>query len=128
MANFSEILNSLLGILLIIVVMVLAYGYLKPHRLHKRRLVSTVLLKASYLVYLFNVLLLLYLSIFFKGGIEKVFQGIESYMLLIIIIIPTVAILVRKAKPFSKTRDSYNYFFSVVNICSILALLAMYII
>ena len=128
MANFNEILNSLLGILLIIVVMVLAYGYLKPHRLHKRRLVSTVLLKASYLVYLFNLLLLLYLSIFFKGGIEKVFHGIESYMLLIIIIIPTVAILVRKAKPFSKTRDSYNYFFSVVNRCSILALLAMYII
>jgi hypothetical protein len=87
-----------------------------------------VLLKASYLVYLFNLLLLLYLSIFFKGGIEKVFQGIESYMLLIIIIIPTVAILVRKTKPFRKTRDSYNYFFSVVNICSILALLAMYII
>ncbi len=128
MANFNEILNSLLGILFIIVVMALAYGYLKPHRLHKRRLVSTILLKVSYLVYLFNLLLLSYLSIFFKGGVDKVFHGIESYMLLILIVIPTLAILVRKAKPFSKTRDSYNYFFSVVNIFSILVLLLMYLI
>jgi hypothetical protein len=49
MANFNEILNHILGVVFIIIIFSLAYAYLKPHQLHKRRLVSTLLLKISYL-------------------------------------------------------------------------------
>ena len=47
MANFNAILNHILGIVFIIIVFSLAYAYLKPHQLHKRRLVSTLLLKVQ---------------------------------------------------------------------------------
>ena len=47
MANFQEILNHILGVVFIIIVFALAYAYLKPHQLHKRRLLSTLLLKGS---------------------------------------------------------------------------------
>jgi len=126
MANFNEILDSILGVLFIIIVMSLAYAYLKPHRLHKRRLVSTILLKASYLVFLFFLLLFTYLSIFFKGGVNKIFPGIESYLYTMLVIAPTIGIFVRKAKIFSERRDSFNYFFSVVNILSIMLLFFMF--
>lgn len=62
MANFSEILNHILGVIFIIIVFSLAYAYLKPHQLHKRRLVSTLLLKISYLFYLLVLLIVVYLS------------------------------------------------------------------
>ncbi len=52
MANFPLVLNHILGVVFIIIVFALAYAYLKPHELHKRRLVSTLLLKISYLLYL----------------------------------------------------------------------------
>ena len=52
MANFPAVLNHILGVVFIIIVFALAYAYLKPHQLHKRRLVSTLLLKVSYLLYL----------------------------------------------------------------------------
>jgi hypothetical protein len=62
MANFSEILNHILGVVFIVIVFSLAYAYLKPHQLHKRRLVSTLLLKISYLTYLLILLIIVYLS------------------------------------------------------------------
>ena len=51
MANFNEVLNHILGIIFIIIIFSVAYAYLKPHQLHKRRLLSTLVLKLSYLFY-----------------------------------------------------------------------------
>jgi len=75
MANFNEILNYILGAIFIIIIFALAYAYLKPHQLHKRRLVSTLLLKISYLIYLLVLLVIVYLSALVKGGLEEVFFG-----------------------------------------------------
>ena len=79
MANFQEILNHILGVVFIIIVFSLAYAYLKPHQLHKRRLVSTLLLKASYLFYLLVLLIVVYFSALIRGGLEEVFYGIEFF-------------------------------------------------
>jgi len=128
MANFNEILNHILGIVFIIIVFALAYAYLKPHRLHKRRLVSTLILKTSYLLYLFILLIIIYLSALVNGGLEKVFSGIEFFVFLIVLFVPTIGIFARKLGHFSKNRESYNYFFSIVNFLSILAILVMYFI
>ncbi len=46
-ANFKDILSHILGAIFIMIIFSLAYAYLKPHQLHKRRLVSTLLLKIS---------------------------------------------------------------------------------
>ena len=128
MANFPAVLNHILGIVFIIIVFALAYAYLKPHQLHKRRLVSTLLLKISYLVYLLVLLIIIYLSALVRGGLEKVFFGIEFFAFLIVLFVPTIGIFARKLGQFSKKREGYNYFFTVVNVLSIVAILVMYFI
>jgi hypothetical protein len=128
MANFPSVLNHILGVVFIIIVFALAYAYLKPHELHKRRLVSTLLLKISYLVYLLVLLIIIYLSALVKGGLETVFFGIEFFAFLVVLFVPTIGIFARKLGQFSKKREGYNYFFTIVNVLSIIALLVMYFI
>jgi len=128
MANFGEILNYILGVVFIIMVFSLAYAYLKPHQLHKRRLVSTLLLKVSYLLYLLILLIVIYFSALVRGGLETVFYGIEFFAFLIVLFVPTIGIFARKLGQFSKKREGYNYFFTVVNLLSIVAILLMYFI
>jgi len=128
MANFGEILNYILGVVFIIIVFSLAYAYLKPHQLHKRRLVSTLLLKTSYLLYLLILLIVIYFSALVRGGLETVFYGIEFFAFLIVLFVPTIGIFARKLGQFSKKREGYNYFFTVVNLLSIVAILLMYFI
>jgi hypothetical protein len=128
MPNFTEILNHTLGVVFIIIVFALAYAYLKPHQLHKRRLYSTLLLKISYLVYLLVLLIIIYLSALVKSGLEEVFFGIEFFAFLIILFVPTIGIFARKLGQFSKNREGYNYFFTVVNVLSIVAILLMFFI
>ncbi len=128
MANFKDILSYILGVVFIIIVFALAYAYLKPHQLHKRRMVSTLALKLSYLLYLLVLLIVIYLATLVKGGLENVFYGIEFFAFLIVLFVPTIGIFARKLGQFSKKRDGYNYFFSIVNLLSILVILLMYFI
>ncbi len=128
MANFNAVLNHILGIVFIIIVFSLAYAYLKPHQLHKRRMLSTLLLKGSYLLYLLILLIVVYLSALVNGGLEKVFPNVEFFAFLVVLFAPTVGIFARKLGQFSKKREGYNYFFTVVNVLSILSILLMYFI
>jgi hypothetical protein len=126
MANFPAVLDHILGVVFIIIVFALAYAYLKPHELHKRRMVSTLLLKISYLLYLLILLIVIYMSALVKGGLETVFFGIEFFAFLVVLFVPTIGIFARKLGQFSKKREGYNYFFTVVNILSIIAILIIY--
>lgn len=128
MANFSEILNYILGAVFIVIVFSLAYAYLKPHQLHKRRLVSTLLLKISYLFYLLVLLIVVYLAALVKDGLEDVFFGVEFFAFLVVLFVPTIGILARKLAHFSKKREGYNYFFTIVNILSTILILMMFFI
>ena len=125
-ANFESILSYILGVVFIIIIFSIAYAYLKPHQLHKRRPVSTLLLKGSYLVYLLVLLIVVYFSALVRGGLEKVFMGIEFFAFLIVLFVPTIGIFARKLGQFSKRRENYNYFFTLVNAICIIALLVMY--
>lgn len=126
MANFPTILNHILGMVFIVIVFALAYAYLKPHRLHKHRMISTLLLKLSYLFYLLVLLVIVYLSALVRGGLEQVFMGVEFFAFLVVLFVPTIGIFARKLGQFSKKREGYNYFFTVVNILSVAAILVMY--
>jgi hypothetical protein len=124
----STILNHVLGVIFIIIVFSLAFAYLKPHQLHKRRLVSTLLLKLSYLLYLLILLLVIYSSIFFNKGLEEVFQDIEFFAFLVVLFVPTMGIFARKLGHFNKKREGFNYFFTAVNILATIAIIIMYFI
>jgi hypothetical protein len=128
MANFKSVLSFILGVVFIIIVFSIAYAYLKPHQLHKRRPVSTLLLKVSYLLYLLILLLVVYFSTLVKEGLESVFFGIEFFAFLIVLFVPTIGIFARKLGQFSKQRENYNYFFTLVNSLCIIAILLMYFI
>ena len=128
MANFNQILNHILGFVFIVIVFSLAYAYLKPHQLHKRRMVSTLMLKTTYLFYLLVLLIVIYLSALVRGGLEEVFFGVEFFAFLVVLFVPTFGILARKLGQFSKKREGYNYFFSAVNILSVIIVLIMYFI
>jgi hypothetical protein len=67
-----------------------------------------------------------YLSALVKGGLENVFYGIEFFAFLIVLFVPNIGIFARKLGHFSKKRESYNYFFTVVNILSVIAILVMF--
>ncbi len=125
-ANFSQILNHILGIVFIVIILSVAYAYLKPHQLHKRRLFSTLVLKLSYLLYLLVLCIIVYLSALVRGGLDKVFYGIEFFAFLLVLFAPTIGIFARKLGYFSKKREGYNYFFTAVNLFSIVAILIMY--
>jgi hypothetical protein len=127
-SNFPEILNYILGGVFIIIVFSIAFAYLKPQRLHKSRPVSTLLLKGSYLIYLLILMIIVYFSALRKGGLDEVFMGIEFFAFLVVLFIPTIGILARKLGQFSKKRENFNYFFSVINVLCILALLVMFFI
>jgi len=126
MANFNEILNHILGIIFIIIIFSITYAYLKPHQLHKRRLLSTLLLKLSYLFYLLVLLIVIYFAALTKGGLEKVFSGLEFFGFLLVLFVPTIGIFARKLGYFSKKREQYNYFFTVINLLSFVAVILMY--
>jgi hypothetical protein len=128
MANFPTILNFILGAVFIILIFSIAFAYLKPHRLHKTRPVSTLLLKGSYLGYLLVLMLIVYFSILKRDGLDKVFFGIEFFAFLVVLFVPTIGILARKLGQFSKKRDNFNYFFSVINVLCIISLLVMFFI
>lgn len=127
-ANFKEILNFILGAVFVILIFSLAYAYLKPHQLHKRRLLSTLTLKLTYLLYLLVLLIVVYFSALLKGGLLEVFFGIEFFAFLIVLFVPNIGILARKLGYFSKKRESYNWFFTVVNLLSTIAILLMFFI
>jgi hypothetical protein len=69
-----------------------------------------------------------YLSALVKGGLDKVFYGIEFFAFLIVLFAPTAGIFGRKLGYFSKKREGYNYFFTIVNMLSVIAILVMYFI
>lgn len=126
MANFNDVLKYILGAVFIILIFMLAYAYLKPHQLHKRRLLSTLMLKVSYLFYLLVLLVAVYFAAMLKKGVENVFPDIEFFAFLIVLFVPNIGILARKLGYFSKKRESYNWFFTVVNVISTVAILIMY--
>lgn len=126
MANFEEVFNYIMGALLSVVLFSLGYAYLKPHRIHKRYPASTLVLKISYLVYLLVLLIVVYFASLKKGGLSNVFPEIEFYAFLLVLFVPTIGIFVRKMEHFRKNRESFYYFFSLVNLLSITALLVMY--
>ncbi len=94
---------------------------LKPFRIHRKRPVSTVMYKLSYLVYLLVFIILAYLALFFSGGPdnfnEMAFDKRYTIYYVVIIIaffLPNIAIMLRRK--IKDLRVVYNYAFTIVNI------------
>ena len=124
--NFPEMMSYIIGALFVLIVFSIAYAYLKPHRIHHSRPLSTLALKGSYLLYLLVMLVIIYLASLRGGGVSQVFDGPEFFIFLVVLFVPTTGILSRKITRFSGSRVRYNLIFTVVNIIMTITVLLLY--
>lgn len=104
-----------------LLVYVIAIIILKPFRLHRKRPVSTIFLKTSYLIYLATFMLLAYLVLFFSITSEPTEEATKDNILNVFTIfcifaffIPNIGIMIRRS--VRSWRVSYNYLFSFINV------------
>jgi len=104
-----------------LLVYVIAIIILKPFRLHRKRPVSTIALKMSYLTYLAAFMLLAYMVLFFSITSEPTEEASEEKILntftifsVFAFFIPNVGIMIRRS--VKSWRVTYNYLFSGINL------------
>jgi hypothetical protein len=104
-----------------LLIYIIAIIILKPFRIHRKRPVSTILLKASYLVYLACFLLMAYLILFFSANTEPADSVDEEKVLntltvfsIFAFFIPNIGIMIRRR--ISSWRVTYNYIVTALNI------------
>lgn len=124
--NLPEMMSYIIGALFVVIVFSIAYAYLKPHRLHHGRPLSTLALKGSYLIYLLVMLLVIYFASLRGGGVSTVFDGPEFFVFLVVLFVPTAGIFSRKITRFSGKRVRYNIIFTLVNVIMTLTVLLLY--
>jgi cytochrome bd-type quinol oxidase subunit 2 len=130
MNNFFQILLHFIFIATFLFVYVIAIILLKPFRPHRKRKVSTMALKSSYLLYLAFFLAFVYLILFFADSEvnteENMEYGISVIYYIIVLVsffIPNIGIMIRRR--FKKNRKTFNYLVSAFNLVIILALVFM---
>ncbi len=104
-----------------LLIYIIAIIILKPFRIHRKRPVSTIMIKASYLVYLACFLLMAYLILFFSASAEPAEEVDEEKILNILTIfsifaffIPNIGIMIRRR--IISWRVTYNYIVAGLNI------------
>ena len=130
MNNFFQFLLHFIFIATFLFVFIIAIIILKPFRLHRKRKVSTISLKLSYLFYLAFFLGFVYLVLFFTDNevsTEEVMENGTSVIYYIIVLIafflPNIGIMIRRK--FKEKRGVYNYTVTLLNLVVILALIFM---
>ena len=104
-----------------LLIYIIAIIILKPFRVHRKRPVSTIFIKSSYLVYLACFLLMAYLILFFlptaepteEMDEEKILNSLTIFSVLAFFI-PNIGIMIRRR--IVSWRISYNYLISGFNI------------
>ena len=104
-----------------LLIYIIAIIILKPFRIHRKRPVSTILIKASYLIYLACFLLMAYLILFFSSSAEPSEEVDEEKILNMLTVfsifaffIPNIGIMIRRR--IISWRVSYNYIVAALNI------------
>ncbi len=104
-----------------LLVYVVAIIILKPFRLHRKRAVSTISIKTSYLIYLAAFMLLAYMVLFFSITSEPTEEAVDEKILTAFTIfsvfaffIPNVGIMIRRN--VKSWRVTYNFIFTAINL------------
>lgn len=109
------------------VLIVISFLILRPFRVHRTRMYSTIALKMSYLLYLIVFILLVYLVLFYSDipaseepWADQLVMKLSYAIILISFFVPNIAIMLRRK--VKKFRHEYNIFFTIMNILISLAL------
>lgn len=133
MPGYFDIYVRILFLITFVVIFYLAYRYLKPFRVHRKRAVSTLSLKLSYLAYLALFLYFLFFVLFFqvKDGLSEIPDDdliIRLYFIAVVTIsvLPNLGIVFRRR--FKASRTNYNVAVAILNtlICVLLILFILF--
>ena len=104
-----------------LLVFVIAIIVLKPFRMHKKRPISTISLKLSYLLYMATFMVLAYLILFFSMTSESPEEMTDERILNVFTVftvlaffIPNIGIMIRRS--IKSWRVTYNYIFTGINL------------
>jgi len=130
MNSFFQFLLHFIFIATFLFIFIIAIIILKPLRLHRKRKISTLALKVSYLMYLAFFLGFVYLVLFFANNnirTEDILEDRTSVIYYAIVLIsfffPNIGIMIRRK--FKESRSVYNYTVTLMNFCVMLALVYM---
>ena len=104
-----------------LLIYIVAIIILKPFRIHRKRPLSTIFIKASYLVYLACFMGMAYLILFFSATTEpsedvdeeRILNALTVFSVLAFFI-PNVGIMIRRR--IGSWRVTYNYVITALNI------------
>jgi len=103
-----------------LLIYIIAIIILKPFRVHRKRPLSTIFIKVSYLIYLACFMLLAYLILFFSPVLEPEEDSAEERILNIFTVfsvlaffIPNIGIMIRRR--IRSWRITYNYMVTALN-------------
>ncbi len=114
MAGGAHIFLRILMITVESIIFALAGALLRPYLPPTRHKISYLLLKVSYLLYLFTLMALLYFLAFYPQELDEYFSNLLFFSLLFSMIFPSGAMLARKK--IKHKRTLYNYFFTLLNL------------
>lgn len=111
-----------------LLIYIIAIIILKPFRIHRKRPLSTICIKASYLIYLACFMLMAYLILFFSASTEpsedvdeeKILNALTVFSVLAFFI-PNIGIMIRRR--IGTWRVTYNYVVTGLNILISLGLI-----
>jgi len=104
-----------------LLIYIIAIIILKPFRIHRKRPVSTIFIKSSYLIYLACFLFMSYLILFFSPAAQPTEEVDEERILntltvfsILAFFIPNIGIMIRRR--ILSWRVTYNYLVSAFNV------------
>lgn len=111
-----------------LLIYIVAIIILKPFRIHRKRPLSTIFIKASYLIYLACFMLMAYLILFFSATSEpsedvdeeRILNALTIFSVLAFFI-PNIGIMIRRR--INSWRVTYNYVITALNILISLGLI-----
>lgn len=124
MDTFIQFLLHLLVISAFLLIFVLATVFVRPFMIHRKRMISTMILKIGYLVYLFVLLSFFYFLIFIDKDLSEFITDLHFIILLLTLFIPSTGMLLRRR--FRKTRSFYNYILTAIHLGTIIYLALLF--
>jgi len=111
-----------------LLIYIVAIIILKPFRIHRKRPLSTIFIKASYLIYLACFMMMAYLILFFSATTEPTEDVDEERILnaltvfsVLAFFIPNIGIMIRRR--IGSWRVTYNYVVTALNVLISLGLI-----
>ena len=124
MSNFFQFFIHLLVISAFLLIFIMTFVFIKPFRINRKRMVSTIVLKTGYLVYMLILLSFFYFLIFVDKDLQDLITDTHFILILLCLFIPNIGILIRRK--IRERRTHYNYLVTFVNLIAITYLIYMF--